>query len=115
MPIHLELHQANFAKHEGGRLDAAKGPTSTNERLNALTPPISTSTSTDCCGPPRPQQIRAIILGRLDKMNDMKYMTPTGTHRDGGPFGISLESLAAQGVSLETGALCGKITTQPIL
>jgi len=57
-------------------------------------------------GPPRPQQIRAIMLGRLDKMNDMKYMTPTGTHRDGGPFGISLESLAAQGVSLETGALC---------
>ena len=66
-------------------------------------------------GPPRPQEIRTIMLGRLDKMNDMKYMTPTGTHRDGGPFGISLESLAAQGVSLETGALCGKITTQPIL
>ena len=55
---------------------------------------------------PRPQQIRAIMLGSLDKMNDMKHMTPTGTHRDGGPFGISLESLAAQGVSLETGALC---------
>ena len=31
-------------------------------------------------------------------------MTPTGTHLNGGPFGISLESLAAQGVSLETGA-----------
>jgi len=56
-------------------------------------------------GPPKPQQIRAIMLGRLDKMNDMKYLTPTGTHRDGGPFGISLESLAAQGVFLETGAL----------
>jgi len=56
-------------------------------------------------GPPRPQQIRAIMLGRLDKMNDMKYMNPTGTHRDGGPFGISLESFAAQGVSLKTGAL----------
>ena len=56
-------------------------------------------------GPPRPQQIRAIMLGRLDKMNEMKYMTRTGTHRDGGPFGISLESLAAQGVSLEMGAL----------
>ena len=62
-------------------------------------------------GSPRPKQIRAIMLGRLDKMNDMKYMTPTGTHRDGpgGPFGISLESLAAQGVSLETGALCAVI------
>jgi len=60
-------------------------------------------------GPPRPQQIRAIMLGRLDKMNVMKYMTQTGTHRDGGPFGISLESLAAQGVSLETGALCDVI------
>jgi len=56
-------------------------------------------------GSPKPQQIRAIMLGRLDKMNDMKFMTPTGTHRDGGPFGISLESFAAQGVSLETGAL----------
>jgi len=56
-------------------------------------------------GPPKPQQIRAIMLGRLDTMSDMKYITPTGTHRDGGPFGISLESLAAQGVSLETGAL----------
>jgi len=56
-------------------------------------------------GLPRPQQIRAIMLGRLDKMNDIKYMTPTGAHRDGGPFGISLESLTAQGVSLETGAL----------
>jgi len=32
-------------------------------------------------------------------------MEPKGVHRDGGPFGISLESLAAQGVSLETGAL----------
>jgi len=42
-------------------------------------------------------------------MNDMKYMTPTDTHRDGGPFGISLELLAAQGVSLETGALCAVI------
>jgi len=51
----------------------------------------------------------AIMLGRLDKMNDMKYMTPTGTHRDGRPLGISLESLAAQGVSLETGALCAVI------
>jgi len=60
-------------------------------------------------GPPRPQQIREIMLGRLDKMNDMKYMTPKGTHRDGGPFGISLESLAAQGISLETGALCDVI------
>jgi hypothetical protein len=56
-------------------------------------------------GPPRPQQIREIMLGRLDKMNDIKYMTPTGAHRDGGPFGISLQSLTAQGVSLETGAL----------
>jgi len=45
-------------------------------------------------------------------MNVMKYMTPTGTHRDGGPFGISLESLAAQGVSLETGALCDVIPTK---
>jgi len=45
-------------------------------------------------GPPRPQQIRATILMGLDKMNDMKHMTPTGTHRDGGPFGISLESLS---------------------
>jgi len=60
-------------------------------------------------GPPRPQQIREIILGRLDKMSDMKYMTPTGTHRDGRPFGIRLESLAAQGVTLETGALCDVI------
>jgi len=60
-------------------------------------------------GHPRPQQIWAIMLGRLDKMNDMKYMTPTGTHRDSGLFGISLESLAAQGVSLETGALCAVI------
>jgi len=34
-----------------------------------------------------------------------KKMKPKGVHRDGGPFGISLESLAAQGVSLETGAL----------
>jgi len=73
-------------------------------------------------GPPRPQQIRTIMLGKLDKMNDMKYMTPTGTHHDGGPFGISLESLATQGVSLETGVLCDvsqshsdKITNQPIL
>jgi len=56
-------------------------------------------------GLPRPQQIRAIMLGRLDKMNDIQYMTPTGAHRDGGPFGISLESLTAQGVSLETGSL----------
>ena len=56
-------------------------------------------------GPPKLQQIRAMMLGRLDKMNDMKFITPTGTHRDGGPFRISLESLAAQGVSLETGAL----------
>jgi len=54
-------------------------------------------------GPPKPQQIRAIMLGV--KMNDMKFMTLMGTHREGGPFGISLESLAAQGVSLETGAL----------
>jgi len=60
-------------------------------------------------GPPRPQQIRAIMLGRLDKIDDMKYMTPIGTHRNGGPFGISLESLTAQGVSLETGALCAVI------
>ena len=45
------------------------------------------------------------MLGRLDKMNDIQYMTPTGAHRDSGPFGISLESLTAQGVSLETGAL----------
>jgi len=36
-------------------------------------------------------------------------MTPTGTHRDGRPFGIRLESLAAQGVTLETGALCDVI------
>ena len=57
----------------------------------------------------RPQQIWAIMLGRLDKMNDVKYMTSTGTHRDIGPFGISLESLAAQGVSLEMGALCAVI------
>ena len=56
-------------------------------------------------GLPKPQQIRAIMLGRLDKMNDMKFITPTGTHRDGGPFGMSLESLAAQVVSLETGSL----------
>jgi len=63
-------------------------------------------------GPPRPQQIRAIMLGRLDKLNDMKYMTPTGTHRDGGPLGISLESLAAQGVSLEMGALRAVIQKQ---
>jgi len=56
-------------------------------------------------GLPRPQQIRAIMLGRLDKMSDIQYMTPTGAHRDGGPFGISLESLTAQGVFLETGAL----------
>ena len=54
--------------------------------------------------PPKPQQILAMMLGRLDKLNDMKFMTPTGTHLNGGPFGISLESLAAQGVSLETGA-----------
>ena len=60
-------------------------------------------------GPPRPQQIRAIMLGRLNKMNNMKFMTPTGKHRDGGPFGISLESLAAQGVSLETGTFCDVI------
>jgi len=53
-------------------------------------------------GPPRPQQIRAIMLGRLDKMNDIKYITPTGTQHDGRPFGTSLKSLAAQGVSLET-------------
>jgi len=44
-------------------------------------------------GPPRPQQIRAIMLERLDKLNDMKNMTPTGTHRDGGPFGIRLDPL----------------------
>ena len=49
---------------------------------------------------------------RLDKLNDMKYMTPTGTHSDGGPFGISLESLAAQGVSLEMGALRAVIQKQ---
>jgi len=63
-------------------------------------------------GPPRPQQIRAIMLGRLDKMNAMEYMTPTGSHRDGGPFDISLESLAAQGVSVGTGAFCD-IIPQP--
>ena len=57
-------------------------------------------------GTTRPLQIRAIMLGRLEKLNDNRYTNPSGTHRDGGPFGISLESLAAQGVCLETGALC---------
>ena len=33
------------------------------------------------------------MLERLDKLNDMKNMTPTGTHRDGGPFGIRLDPL----------------------
>jgi len=56
-------------------------------------------------GTPRPLQIRAIMLGRLEKLYDNKYMKSSGTHRDGGPFGISLESLAAQDVSLEMGAL----------
>ena len=28
-------------------------------------------------GPAKPQQIRAIMLGRLDKMNDMKFITNT--------------------------------------
>jgi len=56
-------------------------------------------------GTPRLLQIRAIMLGRLEKLHDTRYMTPSGTHRDIGPFGISLESLAAQGVYLEMGAL----------
>ena len=56
-------------------------------------------------GTPRPLQIRAIMLGRLEKSLDTRYTTPSGTHRDGGPFCISLESLAAQGVYLEMGAL----------
>jgi len=54
-------------------------------------------------GIPRPLQIWAIMLGRLEKLHDTRCMTPSGTHRDGRPFGISLESLAAQGVSLEMG------------
>jgi len=45
------------------------------------------------------------MLGRLEKSLDTRYTTPSGTHRDGGPFCISLESLAAQGVYLEMGAL----------
>jgi len=56
-------------------------------------------------GTPRPLQIWAIMLGRLEKLYDIRHMTPSGTHRDGGPFGISLESLAAQGVCLEMGTL----------
>jgi len=56
-------------------------------------------------GTPRPLQIRAIMLGRLEKLNDNRYITPSGTQSDGGPFDISLESHAAQGVSLKMGAL----------
>jgi len=56
-------------------------------------------------GTPRPLRIRVIMLGRLEKLHDTRYMTPSDTQRDGGPFGISLESLAAQGVCLEMGAL----------
>jgi len=42
--------------------------------------------------------------GRLEKLHDTRYMTLSGTHCDGGPFGISL-ALAAQAVSLEMGVL----------
>jgi len=41
-------------------------------------------------------------------------MTPSGTHRDGGPFGINLESLAAQGVCLEMGALRAVVKSNSI-
>ena len=40
---------------------------------------------------PRPLQTRAIMLGKLEKFHEKKHMTPSSTHRDGGPFGISLE------------------------
>jgi len=49
----------------------------------------------------RPLQTRAIMLGRLEKLHEKKYMTPSSAHRDGGPFDISLECLAAQGIHLE--------------
>jgi len=52
-------------------------------------------------GTPRPLQTLTIMLGRLEKFNDTKYMAPSSAHRDGRPFGISLESLAVQGVCLE--------------
>jgi len=54
---------------------------------------------------PRPLQTRAIMLGRLEKLNDKKHMTPSSAHRDGGPFSISLECLAAQGIHFEMGTL----------
>jgi len=56
-------------------------------------------------GTPRPMQTRAIMLGRLKKLYDKRYKTPSSAQLDGGPFGISLESLAAKGVYLEMGAL----------
>jgi len=56
-------------------------------------------------GKPRPLQTRAIMLGRLEKLQETKYMTPSSAHRDGCPFGISLECLAAQEVHLEMGTL----------
>ena len=40
---------------------------------------------------PRPLQTRAIMLGKLEKFHEKKHMTPSSAHRDGGPFGISLE------------------------
>ena len=63
-------------------------------------------------GTPRPLQTRAIMLGRLEKLHDTKYMTPSSAHRDGGPFGISLESLATQGVHHEMGALHAVVQKQ---
>ena len=57
-------------------------------------------------GTPRPLQIRAIMLGRLEKLNDNRYITPSGTQSDGGPFDISLESHAAQGLSQNGSASC---------
>ena len=51
-------------------------------------------------GKARPLETRAVMLGRLEKIHDTKYMTPLSTHRDGGLFCTSLKSLAAQGVCL---------------
>jgi len=53
------------------------------------------------CRKPLPIPTRALMSGSIMKADTIAYMMPFVGHRDGGPFGVSYEFLATQGIQID--------------